>query len=457
MTLHPESFSITDYLGHSFPCSCGRTHTTALREVILRPGAIGEVPALIGRLGCRQPLVLCDRNTWEAAAQKLCACLDASGVPYVLHRFDQAELVPDEAALGAALMALTPACDLVIGVGTGCLNDLSKYASFVSGRPYVIVGTAPSMDGFASIGAALMRGNLKVTLDAHVPAAIVGDTDVLVQAPMEMLLAGLGDILGKNTCLTDWQMSRIICGEYYCPVIASMVRQSLARVTACAQGVACREPEAVTALMEALVLAGVAMSFSGNSRPASGCEHHLSHFLEMRFLFDGRKPVLHGRKVGANTVVAAALYHRLYDETPDFASARKARASFDEEAWAKRMTAAYGKAAPGVIALEKQAGKNSPEACLKQIDAMEAHWEEIRQVIAGLPDAEKLADILRSVGAPSSPREVGVSKALFREGVVAAKEVRDRFTLWQMLWDLGLLEPYAAWAADHFYGKDDLS
>ncbi|MEG2208259.1 MAG: sn-glycerol-1-phosphate dehydrogenase [Clostridia bacterium] len=453
MHIQPKSFTIEDYFCRSFDCDCGRSHSTAVRETIICSGALYGIPELLDRLGCKKPLILCDTNTWQAAAKRLTESLSKAQKPYALCFFEQKELVPDEAALGQIMMSLPPDCDLIIGVGTGTLNDLSKYASFITNRPYCVVATAPSMDGFASIGAALMRNNLKTTLDAHVPIAIIGDVDVLAAAPIEMILAGFGDILGKYTCLLDWKMGQIINDEYYCPTIAEIVETAIQRVVAQSESIRRREPAAIAALMEALVLTGVAMSFSGNSRPASGCEHHLSHFLEMRFLFDGRKPVLHGRKVAVGTVAAAAMYHQLQHENVDFAAARRACKAFDSARWERDMKEYFGKAAPGVIALEAAVGKNSPENCLKQIDVMEKRWPEIVQEISKLPSAQKLADILRALGAASTPEEIGVEKQLFHDGIIAAKEVRDRFTLWQMLRNMGLLDAYADWASEKFYER----
>jgi glycerol-1-phosphate dehydrogenase [NAD(P)+] len=451
--IQPKAFAMTDYLNQTFECTCGRVHSTALREVVIRHGALEDVPTLVRRLGCTKPFILCDPNTWSAACERLVAIFDQAGMPYRLFQFHEAELVPDETALGRLVMTPSGDCDLIIGVGAGTINDLSKYFSFITGRPYCIVGTAPSMDGFASIGAALMRDNLKTTLDAHVPIAIVGDVDVLAAAPMEMILAGLGDILGKYTCLADWKISQIVNGEYYCDIIVEMVERSIQNVIDSANDVYQRKPAAISALMEALVLAGIAMSFSGNSRPASGCEHHLSHFLEMNFLFNGRKGVLHGRKVAVGTVTAALLYHKLVEEKIDFAAARRACEAFDMARWKADMTGYFGKAAPAVIALEASIGKNSPESCLKRLNAMEKHWPEIVAEIRKIPDARHLMDLLESFGAPNIPQDIGIERSLLRGGIIAAKEVRDRFTLWQILWDLDLLESYADWVSEYFYER----
>ena len=131
-----------------------------------------------------------------------------------------------------------------------------------------IAATAPSMDGYASVGAALILGGMKVTLNARPPMAIIADTRVLAGAPMEMIKSGWGDIVGKYSCLSDWKLSRLLRGEYFCQTVYDLVMETARRVEALASGVAAREEEAVAQLMEALVVVGIAMSYVGNLRGA---------------------------------------------------------------------------------------------------------------------------------------------------------------------------------------------
>lgn len=443
MTIMTKEFSICDYLGGSFECSCGHVHSTALREVIVRSGALEELPGLLQRLGFASPMIICDNNTAKAAGDRLIQLLRENGIDALYHVINSSDVVPDERTLGELMMAHRDGVDVIIPVGTGTLNDLGKFMSHHLGLPYIVVATAPSMDGFASIGAALITNNLKTTYDAHVPLAIVGDVDILRAAPINMISAGLGDILGKNTCLADWKLAHIINGEYYCPVIAGMVEQSIEQVAANSQKVLERDAAAVACIMEALVLTGIAMSFSGNSRPASGSEHHISHYWEMMFLFAGRTPVLHGTKVGVGTVLSCFLYSRLRTVTPDFAAARCKAEAFDFDNWCDEMRADFLQAADGVIKLEQKVGKNSPQSHAKRIECIERNWDKIIAMTESVPEPEKLAGILESLGAPALPRKLEISPELVRNAIIAAKEVRDRYTILQMLWDLGIAEEMA--------------
>ncbi len=436
--------SISDYLGRGFRCSCGHFHRSALERVQVGPDAMKGLGELVREKGFSHVFLVADPNTWEAAGELARDVLREAGAACVCKILPSREPVPDETSLGSLLMAVPAGTDLVVAVGTGTINDCCKFLSFRMGLPYVVVATAPSMDGFASVGAALITDNLKTTYDAHVPLAIFADTGILSKAPMEMIAAGVGDILGKYTCLCDWQMAHIICGEYHCPQVEEMVRRSIRQVRDNLAGIPQRDPEAIQSVTEALILTGIAMSFVGNSRPASGCEHHLSHYWEMQFLFQGRKPVLHGAKVGVGTVLALRMYESLMAEEPDFSRALEEADRFDAAAWEEEMRRLYGPAADGVIRLERRTGKNAPAGRRERLEVIRARWEDIRGTAKKLlPPSEEVEELLRSLGAPVSPLDVGVDREMTRDAIVAAKEVRNRYTLLQLLWDLGLSQEMA--------------
>ena len=292
------SNNLSQYLEKEIHCSCGHTHSTNLRRIDIEEGALSRLPQHIKEFGYKNIFVVCDVNTWEAAGKAAERELEAAGLDYYTLVLPDKELVPDEQAVGKVMEVYQKGTDLLLAVGSGTLNDLCKFVSFQLNLDYMIFATAPSMDGFVSVGAALIHNHVKTTYQAHVPVAVLGDPEILAKAPMEMIVAGLGDILGKYTCLVDWKMAHLIEDEYYCEVIDKMVKESIEIVVEESDGIKQRNQEAVKHLMEALVLTGVAMSFVGNSRPASGSEHHLSHYWEMQFQMEGRKPILHGIKVG---------------------------------------------------------------------------------------------------------------------------------------------------------------
>jgi glycerol-1-phosphate dehydrogenase [NAD(P)+] len=439
----PEKFLINDYLNQNFECSCKREHSTVLKEVEISENALEKVPDLIRKYGYQNAFVVCDKHTYQAAGKKLMEIIKRTELDAESFVFEEEELVPDERALGEMVKAYKPVCDLIIGVGTGTINDLCKFFSYKLNMDYYIVATAPSMDGFASVGAALITDHMKTTYDTHVAKAIIGDVNVLKQAPMNMITAGVGDILGKYICLVDWKISHLITGEYYCETIVAMVRRSIREIVDNMDKIKNRDGDAIKNIMEALTLTGIAMSFVGNSRPASGSEHHLSHYWEMMFLFSERKPVLHGTKVGIGTVCVLKLYDYLKKEKINFENAKKTAGEFSIEKWSEDMKKLYGKAYEGVIKLENEVHKNAPEQVWKRIRIMEEKWDEIMKVIEEeLPKKEEVEHMLRSIGASVRPEEEGIEKELVKNSVVAAKELRNRYGLLQLLFDLGLSEKF---------------
>ncbi len=433
-----EEYTIADYLQKEYSCSCGRTHRAPIHNILIEEGALSKLPKVIKEAGCTEPFLLYDSTTYSITGKHIESLLTDSCIPFSYHRLAESEPVPDEKTIGDVMIHYNPSSDLIIAVGSGTLNDICRFISYKLKLPYIIVATAPSMDGFASGVTPLIVHHMKTTYEAHTPIAILGDVNLLKEAPGRMIAAGVGDILGKYNALCDWSIAQLILGEYHCNTIEAMVRKSLETVLRHIDGARNRDPYAIRGLMEALVLSGIAMSFAGNSRPASGSEHHLSHYWEMKFLSEGRKPYLHGTQVGVATIAVLKAYELLQELPVDFETAGEKASRYSESTWEADMIRYYGPAAPSVIRLEKETGKNTPEQVLERLERTRQSWDRIRAAIALLPSADSIRDILRSMSAPASPMEVGIDKDTFIDSFLAAKELRNRYALLQLLYDLGL-------------------
>ena len=231
-------------------CACGKRHQCDIDFVAVEPDAIRHLKDL-----CKDYnsiLLVADENTFSAAGEKTMAYLAGKAVDQVIFPGDKV-LIPNEAAIEKVQAALS-AHDLIIGIGSGVIQDLCKYVAFFAKLPYFVVATAPSMDGYASTGAAMITGGMKVTYSAKVPSAILADTAVLKDAPFDMIQAGYGDIVGKYSALNDWKLSRAINGEYFCQDIYDMTMDALLQTLELAPGLVEREEKSVQVLMEALVL-----------------------------------------------------------------------------------------------------------------------------------------------------------------------------------------------------------
>ncbi len=435
---------IADYLGQTIHCECGKEHTVEIQVVEIASGALEKVAGILRKDGFKRPFIVSDRNTYQAAAERLISHLREQGFVTSSHMFrTEGELVPDEETVGELLMSFEPGCDLIIGVGSGTINDLVRFFSHRLGLPYYIAATAPSMDGYASTGAALSVNRLKTTFTCQMPRAIIADLEVLSPAPQKMIAAGFCDVVGKYTALADWRLSAIINEEYYCDRVVEMTRSSLEQTIALQDDIAKGEPGAVGKLMEALVLAGISMSYAGNSRPASGSEHHLSHFSEMRFLLEDEPAILHGTKVGIGTVLITRLYKLLSEAGLESESILEI--SYPQvETWREEINRAFLAAAPEVIALEERTQKNAREGWEQRIKVIAERWPQILEVLHSVPSDQEIRALLTRAGGVVNPEDVGISSELVRDAIVYAKEVRPRYTVLQLLWDLNLLVPFAA-------------
>lgn len=443
-----KDYSVASLLGASFDCECGRHHSTHFANFVMSPGAINSVADTVKKLDYSKPFVVSDTNTELVAGAKVKEILDAAGVPWsavVLKKPADSDLPADERAFGSLMMAFDKSCDIIISVGSGTINDIGRHFSFIKNMPFMLVATAPSMDGLTSSSAPLIQNKMKITFDSQAPLALICDLNILCAAPDRMLSAGVGDILGKYNALADWQLSRIINDEYYCPTIAGIMNAAVDKTLSAADRILDRTQKDVATVTEGLVLSGMAMDFSGNSRPASGAEHHLSHFFEMMFLFDGRPAVLHGTKVGIGTVLALRMYRELANmPKPDFAAIKAAipyRPSFEE--WESQIREVYRDGADTVVALEKKGGKNEPGALEKRLDVIEANWDGIIGLAKSMPSEEEIVAALKRMNAPWLPGQVGVSNKYIYNAVKYAKELRNRYTIMQLLWDIGRLDDMA--------------
>ena len=284
-------------------CACGRHHSCPIQHVLIGSGVITGLKDITKQYD--SILLVADENTVAAAGAATEAALTGKRVRKVIFS-GETVLIPNEDAI-AKVNENMAGIDLIVGIGSGVIQDLCKYVSFFSGVPYYVVATAPSMDGYTSTGAAMILEGMKVTVSAKVPEAIIADTGVLKDAPMEMIRAGYGDIVGKYSALNDWRLSHVVNGEYLCPYIYDLTMEMVEKTLQLADGLVKREEESVGVLMEALVAVGIAMSFAGSSRPASGSEHHLSHFFEITGIVRGEEYFPHGIDVAYSTFITAGL------------------------------------------------------------------------------------------------------------------------------------------------------
>lgn len=404
-------------------CSCGRYHTCPIKYVFIERGAISRLGEIASEY--KNIIVVADENTARAAGERVAASLGGKNVEYLTFPAEPL-LIPNEQAI-AALDERAVGKDLIIGVGSGVIQDLSKYVSHLRSIPYFIVATAPSMDGYASTGAAMITDGMKVTYPAGLPSAVIADIDVLKDAPLDMIKAGYGDVVGKYSALNDWKLSALINGEYFCDYVYELTFAALNKTVPLAESLMKRDAESIGTLTEALILVGIAMSFAGNSRPASGSEHHLSHFFEITGIVHKRKYLPHGIDVFYSTLVTQSIREKLL-ATPF----PKKTAKRDEEKYLFEMHRLYGAVSDGCISLQKRLGTYGRDLHATYLEK-EA---KIKEVLREVPPRVAINELLGRIGLDFSEFEATYGKEVIADAVRYAKDLKDRYTVLWLYYDL---------------------
>ncbi len=424
-------------------CLCGKRHHAKVRDIDVRDGAIDDIPELIKRYGASYVYVLQDENTREAAGDRVLKLLRDHNVSYDQHTLT-GKIEPDEFSVGSALMYCPLDAEMIITVGTGTLNDVGKIVASQRGLPYMIVGTAPSMDGFASATSSVIRDGFKLSLNSKCPEIVVGDTSVLAEAPMHMIASGLGDMIAKYTSISEWRIANLITGQYYCPVVADMIRRALRCCVEAAPDAFRRDKNAVAAVMNGMILSGIAANFAGCSNPVSGTEHYFSHIRDMRSLEFGTPVDLHGIQCGASTVDVIKAFNIAMNIVPDRKKALDYVLAFDYFSWQKVLRQNLGRSAESMIGNEKKEKKYDKDLHISRLDKILDKYDEIKGICADeLPPAAEVAQTLRAVGAPSSCEELGMSTKEIRDAFYMTKDIRDKYILTRLLWDLGEIDEVA--------------
>lgn len=404
------------------PCDCGMEHCTTVRDVQIGPGLVHEVGAILKKNDFPQSILLvADQKTLAAAA----------GIRESLTGFTVEEHIYEDLRIACMehveeLEEKIKGRDVaILSVGTGSVNDPCRLAAARQNKLLCIFGTAPSMDGFASYSSPIVNKGFKETLPAKSPEVIIGDTEILAAAPQELKSAGFGDMVAKYVGLVDWELSRMLIDEYYCPRVAQLTRDAVDELMGMADKVTVNDPYTAGKIFEALLKTGIAMSFVQNSRPGSGCEHSIAHLIECIELRDGIIPNYHGDDVGVCTLKMLQWYNQLAEK--ENVHAHREQVDWDA------VYDFYGSMADEVRAL------NTPDTIADAVDPaqLEAGWEKIRAIIRSVPSYEVCLEAMKKAGCKLTVEDIGKPQKLFDDCVKYSPYMRRRMTLLRLK---GMLE-----------------
>ncbi len=425
-------------LGQSFACECGVTHALPIEACHVGLDAARRLAALARERCGPQALVVSDENTRAIGGEKLLRAMSDAGKHIREKVYGSA---PFEASMDLAeeVAQAGQASDFFVGIGSGTVCDLAKYAGDKLHKPVLLFGTAASMNGYTSGIVALNVRGLKRTLPCTPALGVFADPEVVATAPREMSAAGVGDFLSKCASSSDWYAAHFLRGGYYCPRPQEFFEGTVERVLAASDGVGRGDAGAIAVVMEALLLAGLSMLAAGSSAPASGGEHLLSHYLDMRHAVAGTPNDLHGAQVGVATIHCLGLWEKILALPPDSLDIDKlVEASPSEDEVEQQIRADWGPIAPEVLAQWRTKALDQG-GLREELTRFQRGFGELREAVSGelLPAAE-VERAIRAAGGPATPADLAAHLEEFENALRGARFIRDRFTVLDLAAELGL-------------------
>jgi len=419
----------------TFDCECGRNHSVPIRKLIYAEDALERLPDVLGSLvGGRRVVVIADERTWDIAGRPAHDILRQSH--WSVHQI----VVPDTGRGGPVcddttrdwLNARLPPADIALAVGSGVINDLTKWVAFDRGLPYAVMATAASMNGFTAANVAPTLKGVKTLILARPPLAVLAVPSVIVGAPFELTSAGFGDVIAKPVSSADWLLNHIYFDEHFCRYCSEIFSELEPYYLEHPGDVKDRKPAAIEALFNALLYSGIAMTIMGTSAPASGGEHLLSHTLDMTSSVDGVPHDLHGRQVGLGTLFASALYERIFQVESPVCSPMAS--DMDSSFW-------------GPLAASVRQQYQAKRPMLEIMAEKLADGKTWRAFLAAcrckVRPPDQIKSCLQAAGAAHTFADIGCSRERFLAAVLHMHEIRKRPTVVDLAWVLGIL-PAAA-------------
>jgi glycerol-1-phosphate dehydrogenase [NAD(P)+] len=384
-------------------------------------------------------LVVSDENTRAAAGDPVLSALTAAGKTITEKSLTGPHVNATE-ALGNEVAETGADADFFVGVGAGTVSDLVKHAGTKNQRPVLLFATAASMNGYTSgITAVKVRG-LKRTVPCTPALGVFADPGIVAAAPPRMAAAGVADYVSKCSAGADWRTAHFLRGEYYDANALRFYEGILDQVLNSAECVGNGEPDAMGILLEALLLSGLSMLVAGSSAPASGGEHLISHYIDMKQALYGTPNDLHGVQVGVATIHCLRLWEKALALDPSAIDpdALVARQPTDEQVreWA---LADWGDAvAEEVLAQWKE--KSLPRDLMRaEIMMFRDRLPEIADAVRrDLLPSQVVEQAIRQAGGPVTPEEMNTPVEEYRKALQYARYIRSRFTILDLASELGV-------------------
>jgi glycerol-1-phosphate dehydrogenase [NAD(P)+] len=319
------------------------------------------------------------------------------------------------------LLKISGDFDLIIALGSGTISDLCKLTSAQKNIPYIIIPSAPSMNGYLSKNASIEINGHKKTLPATLPIAVVGDVKILKTAPLDLIKAGIGDILCFYSCWFDWYLAHKTFGSKFSSEPFQILERKMKNFLNNFQKFSLDDERFLESLLEILLLSGWGMTIAGGSYPASQSEHMIAHLLNMKYP-EKLQNYFHGNQIAVTTLTSAKLQEELL----------------------KRVSLQFKPSNFPKTDLEKFLGKTVARECEKEFGEkclsadsvvrinknLQKNWLKIRRELSKIHlNHQQLSTIFTHFKIKKTARSLGLSSQEYQACVANAKFIRNRFTV----------------------------
>lgn len=427
----------------SLHCDCGMPHALPDMDIYIGNGILQNCAEYTKQknfgVNC---LLVADNNTYKVAGHEVERLFRQAGFRVTVCLLErEEELEPDETAVGEVLFALDKDIDFLTAVGSGSINDITRCVAFSTGRPFVSVATAASMDGYTSVVCPMLNKGLKVTRPGTYPKVLLCDLDIIKRAPYKMTLSGFGDVIGKYIPKADWILGKIINEEKYCPLAMQISGQAVQKCIDNLDGIRNQTDDGIRSLIEALILTGLTILMIGNTRPVASTEHNMAHFWEMRKLIKKEKAPSHGTAVGVATGYAIKFFEIFLAR--DFNTVDKARIKKNKTTkseWEKAILKAYGEKNGRSVLRDNPNEYIEWDEQERRMDAFIQNIDLIRKELFFLPKWDEVMEIYRRLGFPPAAKDVEIDEDLLVSSLKYAKDYRIRYSVFKSANEMGMLE-----------------
>ena len=398
-------------------CGCGKEHKIMVKDIIIESEAIKKLSMIMEKEGFKNITIICDENTYAAAGEEIKEIIPKGK----FINLKSENLHANEIAVQKVYECLSVENDVLIALGSGTIHDITRYVAYNKDIPFISVPTAASVDGFVSTVAAMTWRGYKKTFTAVSPIYVVADTDIFKEAPYRLTASGVSDLIGKYTALVDWKISSIVIGEYICNKVCNMEIDAVNKLCECVDDLVLGKLEAYEQLMYALILSGLAMQIIGNSRPASGAEHHMSHLWEMEVI-NKHLDAYHGEKVSVGLILVMEEYKKIKKSIENGRCRVKKYYGLEED-----ILKEVFKSREMYDSIMKE---NTPDPLLNVNKViLQNRLESIAEILEKLPTLDFVKNTLKRAKAVTTLEEIGLSNDIKQNSIRVSPYVRNRLTL----------------------------